>query len=160
MRVVGVGAPEVKITPAVAGVWGDVLTRAHSQKWLFHGRNRSDANAKAHTQDRLCHVNGGRGLALFFRTRKIRALLLKMARPVARSGGESVSGYATGVDEVEQRSSSLTKPFSQPGKPTRWRMPIRLRRKHKPAALRGSHEWHRYASRGKTFQLPARVRCR
>jgi hypothetical protein len=70
-------------------------TTAHSQEWLFHGRNRGDANAKAHRQDCLCHVNGGRGLALFFRTRKIRAFLLKMARPVARSGGGSVSGYAT-----------------------------------------------------------------
>ncbi len=93
MRVVEVGAPEAKITPAV-GVWGNVLTTAHSQEWLFHGRNRGDANAKAHRQDCLCHVNGGRGLALFFRTRKIRALLLKMARPVARSGGGSVSGNA------------------------------------------------------------------
>jgi len=84
VRVVEVGAPEAKITPTVAEVWGNVLTTAHSQEWLFHGRNRGDANAKAHSQDRLCHVNGGRGLALFFRTRKIRALLLKMARPVDR----------------------------------------------------------------------------
>jgi hypothetical protein len=51
VRVVKVDAPEAKITPAVAGVWGNVLTAAHSQEWLFHGRNRGDANAKAHGQD-------------------------------------------------------------------------------------------------------------